>query len=514
TTGDLLTNTCVSPAVAPDNPFLGVMLPYTPLHHLLMRRLSNRPVVMTSGNATDEPIAYQNDDARSRLSGIADIFLTHNRPIRVRADDSIVRVNDGNQQIVRRSRGFAPEPILLPIACDTPTLAVGGQFKSVFAHGRDRHAILSHHLGDLGHYDAYQAFERDVRLYEQLFEVTPQRIVHDLHPDYGSTGYATRRASDECIERLGVQHHHAHMASCMAEHGLTESVIGVVWDGAGYGLDGAIWGGEMLLGDYTGFVRAAHFRYVRLPGGDRAVREPWRIAIAHLRDADCPNSDRLTISPSQSRLVERMIARGFNAPFTSSAGRLFDAVAALIGLRDEVTYEGQAAMQLEWLATQSDDCKTYPIVFTEDGSRPVGIGRLPPDSNSSPFGNSPGNAFARDWPTFPFVIDTRPLIRSVVEDMSRETLLSTIARRFHSSLVDALVAGCERIRQTTAIATVVLSGGVFLNTILSREAPQRLRAAGFRVYCQQLVPPGDGGLCLGQLAVAACQNKMALDRDD
>src|SRR5262249_47309954 len=275
----------VCDGVAPHNPWLGVMLPSTPLHHLVLQAVGGIPLVMTSGNRSDEPIAYEDQDARERLAGIADLFLTHDRPIHVRGDDSVTRVVDGAELPLRRSRGYAPQPIALPLECPAPMLAVGGQLKGTFALGRGRHAFLSHHLGDLDHYEAYRAFVRDIDLFERLFEVRPEQIVHDLHPDYASTRYALERAGAERKDLLAVQHHHAHMASCMAEPGLGEPVIGVTFDGTGFGTDGTIWGGEFLVGDYRQFRRAAHLRPVGMPGADHAIREPWRMAVAHLADA-------------------------------------------------------------------------------------------------------------------------------------------------------------------------------------------------------------------------------------
>jgi hydrogenase maturation protein HypF len=444
-----------------------VMLPYTPLHHLLMEAVGEIPLVMTSGNRSDEPIAYIDDEAVPQLGDIADLFLTHNRPIHVRCDDSVTRIVAGEELPVRRSRGYAPEPIKLTFECPCPMLAVGGQFKGVFALGRDRQAFLSHHLGDLDHFHAYRAFERDILLYEGLSDIRPEVIVHDLHPDYASTGYARRRASNEGVELLGVQHHHAHMASCMAEHGLDEPVIGVSFDGTGYGTDEAIWGGEFLVGDYSQFSRAAHFRYVRLPGGDKAIREPWRIAVSHLLDAGCGETSVSGASAGRRRTVEQMIQRGFNSPLTSSAGRLFDAVAAIAGIRTRVSYEGQAAVQLEWLATDVAEDGAYPFELSAD------------------------------------VIDTRPLIRAVTRDVWQNVRVELIARRFHSTVVEIIAAVCGRIRSQTQFEAVVLSGGVFMNALLTGEACARLKLGGFRVYRHRLVPPNDGGLSLGQLAIAA-----------
>jgi hydrogenase maturation protein HypF len=354
---------------------------------------------------------------------------------------------------------------------------VGGQFKGAFALGRGRHAFLSHHLGDLDHYQAYRAFVRDIALYQQLFAVQPGWIAHDLHPDYASTRYALERAA-EGIRLLAVQHHHAHVASGMVEHGLTDPVIGVAFDGTGYGTDGAIWGGEFLIGDYRQFRRVAHLRYVGMPGGDRAVREPWRMAVAHLRDAGVerePFQERL---PSgELRTVVQMLERRFHAPPTSSAGRLFDAVAALAGVRDRVSYEGQAAMELEWLAMTAtpDGCYPFDLVETVDGS--------PLETT--------------------LLVDTRPLIRAVAEEAGQGVEAARIGRRFHSTVIEIIATVCGRLRETTGLNAVVLSGGVFMNALLTEEVSARLSSTGFQVYRHRLVPPNDGGLSLGQLAVAA-----------
>lgn len=467
----------VDEQVAPGNPWLGVMLPYTPLHHLLVRAVGGVALVMTSGNRSDEPIAYR-EDAVERLAGIADLFLVHDRAIRVRCDDSVTRVVDGVELPVRRSRGYAPRPIELPMPCGAPILAVGGQLKATFALGRGRQAFLSHHMGDLDDYDAYRAFETDVALYQQLFAVKPERLAHDLHPDYATTRYARARAAVEGVGLLAVQHHHAHMASCMAEHQLAETVIGVTFDGAGFGADGAVWGGEFLVGDYRGFRRGAHLRYVGMPGGDRAVREPWRMAAAHLADAGAGYEVfRKRINSTELKFIEKMLERRFQTPYTSSAGRLFDAIAALVCRRDRVSYEGQAAVELEGLATRVPPDRIYPFEI-------------------SPL--SEGNAADAPW-----IVDTRPLIRAVAEDLSRGVSAALIARRFHSTLVDLIATVCGRLRRTTGIGAVVLSGGVFLNVLLTGELTARLSGDGFRVYRHRLTPPNDGGLCLGQLAVAA-----------
>lgn len=462
----------IADAVAPGNPALGVMLPYAPLHHLLLEAVGGIPLVMTSGNRADEPIAYEDADALERLKGIADCFLTHNRPIHVRCDDSVTRIVVGRELPIRRSRGYAPEPITLPMECPAPILAVGGQLKGAFALGRGQHAFVSHHLGDLDHLDAYRAFVKDIALYETLFDVRPRLIVHDLHPDYASTRYAKARAAAEDILLLAVQHHHAHMASCMAEHGLTGPVIGVSFDGTGFGTDGAVWGGEFLVGDYGQFRRAAHLRYVGMPGGEQAIREPWRMALAHLRDAGLDSNPlHSCATPAALRVVEQMLERGFNTPMTSSAGRLFDAVAALVLQRGTVSFEGQAAMQLEWLAGNLASDTTYPWALDDADD---------------------------EW-----IIDTRRLVCAVAADVRDGADGAAIARRFHASIADIIASTCGKIREQTGVNAVTLSGGVFMNVRLTREASDRLSGMGFAVYRHHQVPPNDGGLGLGQLAIAA-----------
>jgi hydrogenase maturation protein HypF len=468
--------------VAPRNPCLGIMLPYSPLHHRVLDAVAPIPLVMTSGNQTDEPIAHEDRDALARLGDIADVFLTHDRPIHVRCDDSVTRVLDGRELPLRRSRGYAPQPITLPVECHRPILAVGGQLKGTFALGRGHHAFLSHHLGDLDHLEAYRAFVRDIDLYRQLFAIRPEQTAHDLHPDYASTRYAKEHAASEGWSLVPVQHHHAHMASCMAENGLREPAIGVTFDGTGYGLDGAIWGGEFLVGDYRWYQRAAQLRYVGMPGGDRAIREPWRMALAHLVDANVEGTSvEKRHEPVAVRAVRKMLERRFNTPLTSGVGRLFDAVASLAGVRDCVSHEGQAAMELEWLATEVPPDEAYPF-----------------DSEEAPGG---------DVAESPLVIDTRPLIRAVARDAAHGVSAGMIGRRFHSAIVEIIADVCAWLRQTTGLDAVVLSGGVFMNALLTREASARLQGDGFRVFRHRLVPPNDGGLSLGQLAVAAAHDR-------
>ncbi len=473
-----LSGEAVADGVAPGNPCLGLMLPYTPLHHLLMDEVGGMPLVMTSGNSSDQPIAYEDEDARERLGGVADMFLTNDRPIHLRCDDSVTRVVAGSELPLRRSRGSAPEPLTLPVPCRRPTLALGGQLKATFAFGRGRHAFLSHHIGDLDHYEAYRSYVAGIEHYERLFTIKPELIVHDLHPDYASTRYASQL--DDSLPRLAVQHHHAHMASCMAENGLDEPVICVAFDGTGFGTDGAIWGGEFLTGDYRGFRRAAHLRYVAMPGGEQAVREPWRMAAAHLIDSgqsEASLSDRVPTAAQAT--VRRMIERRLNTPSTSSMGRLFDGVAALAGGRDRVSYEGQAAIEFEWLASGCNAGGVYSFEIEDAGL----------DS--------------------PLLIDTRPLICEVVDGIRQGHDAATIGRRFHSTVVEIVAQVCSRLRERIGLSVVTLSGGVFLNALLTSETVERLAGDGFRVYRHRRVPPGDGGLSLGQLAVAAASDVAA-----
>ncbi len=483
-TETLTAGSSICEAVAPQNPCLGVMLPYTPLHHLLMAALDGAPLVMTSGNRSDEPIAYRGDDVFSQLSNIADVFLGNNRPIHVRCDDSVVKQVGPGKLLLRRSRGYAPLPIKLPSTCDMALLAVGGQFKNVFALSQRNQVILSQHMGDLDHFESYRQFEHDIRHFERLFRISPQAIAHDLHPDYASTQYAVRRADELGVPLVAVQHHHAHMASCMADNGLNEPTIGVTFDGTGYGLDEktskpTIWGGEFLVGDYHEYRRAAHLRNVRMPGGDQAVHEPWRMAAAYLQDAGCNVASlESRVSKTKFQTVQSMLEKNVNCPMTSSVGRLFDAVAALLGFRDSTSYEGQAAVELEWLADRT-------IV---DGTYPYDIGGLQPS-----------------------VIDTRPLLQAIAKDIEAGTDPARVARRFHSTVVAFSAEMCDRIHQKTGLDVVALSGGVFMNSLLAAELAERLKQRGFRVYLHREVPPNDGGLSLGQVAVAAA--KLTLPRD-
>jgi hydrogenase maturation protein HypF len=459
----------VAPSVAPRSATLGLMLPYTPLHALLLAAFGG-PLVLTSGNASDEPIAFDDGDALDRLPGIADAFLQHDRPIRTRVDDSVVRVVRGRPLPVRRSRGYVPDPVALPLEAPEPILACGAALKNTFCLARGRQAVLSHHIGDLAHWTTLAAYTDGIAHLQTLLDVDPAVVAHDLHPEYPSTRYALDRPGAELI---AVQHHHAHIASCLADNGVDSRVIGVAFDGLGLGPDGTAWGGEVLLADLAGYVRAAHLAAVPMPGGDAATRQPWRMAAAHLAAAyggAIPAG--LAVAGRQGPRWEQVLSAaraGVNAPPTSSAGRLFDAVAALIGVRDVVTYEGQAAIELEQLADP-----------TERGGYPLPIGAGTPAQ-----------------------LDAGALVRAVVEDLRRGTPAPVIAARFHTALADAVLAVCDRLRAAHGLATVALSGGVFQNALLLCRCLDRLERAGFTVLTHRQVPPNDGGLSLGQAAVAA-----------
>ncbi|MDX6703795.1 MAG: hydrogenase maturation protein HypF, partial [Baekduia sp.] len=458
----------VAPAVAPGSRELGLMLPYPPLHHLLLQDTGG-PIVLTSGNVSDEPIAYRDDDALERLGAIADAFLVHDRPIHMRTDDSVVRVVRDRPLVLRRSRGIVPESLALPIPCTTPVLAVGAQLKSAFCVAKGRRAWVGHHIGDLDDARTRSSFVEGIAHFERLFAVAPGLIAHDLHPDYASTAVALER---EGAATVGVQHHHAHLAACLAEHGVTERAVGAIYDGAGLGLDGTTWGGELLVGDLRGFTRAGHLRAVRMPGGDRAARQPWRMAAAWLMACGGaqprrPRALRDAVADEAWATVCAMAQRGFAAPETTSMGRLFDAVAALCGLRARSTYEGQAAVELESAAE-----------LTHRGAY-----ELPSDDA--------------------LVLDPRPLIRAVVDDVEAGTDVPIIAMRFHRAVAEATARVCGVAAGDAGLESVVLSGGVFQNRVLLELTGDALRAAGLRVLVPERLPPNDGGISYGQAAVAA-----------
>ncbi|HEY3864823.1 MAG TPA: carbamoyltransferase HypF [Solirubrobacteraceae bacterium] len=497
----------VAEAVAPGCPDLGVMLPYTPLHHLLLADFADAPLVMTSGNRSDEPIAYDDEDALARLRGIADAFLIHDRPIHMRTDDSVVRHTTAGSLTMRRSRGYVPGAIhLLPVPTPRPLLACGAELKSTFCVAKGENAWVGHHIGDLKNIETLLSFRAGVEHFQRLFAVQPEVVVHDLHPDYLSTGYALEREGEGAdrntghltaledhpedpasrpgpslprrVEAIAVQHHHAHLAACLAEHGETGPAVGVIFDGSGYGSDGTVWGGELLVGGLRDFTRAGHLRPVRLPGGDRAVGEPWRMACAWLTAAQpdgglppLPATLSGLLTPERWETISRL-SRSELAPLTTSAGRLFDAVAALCGARAVVTYEGQAAIELEGLVDPAER-GAYPIEVSER----AGVLEL----------------------------DPRPAVLAVLRERAAGVALGKIAARFHHGLAQAAVDACARIAGGRGLDTVVLSGGVFQNSVLLESTAERLREIGLRVLLPRLLPPNDGGISYGQVAVAAAR---------
>ncbi len=462
----------VAENVAPGNPTLGVMLPYTPLHHLLLREI-DFTVVATSGNLTDEPICTDENDAIRRLGHIADLFLVHNRPIERHVDDSVAWIIEGAPRLLRRARGYAPLPISLarPIP---PILAVGAHLKNTVALSVGDQVFISQHIGDLETAEAMRAFERVIADFLRLYEVEPTIIAHDMHPDYLATKWAKEQAA-QGVELVAVQHHHAHLAAVLAENRIEGRALGVIWDGTGYGTDGTVWGGEFLLGDAAGFERMAHLRPFRLPGGDRAVKEPRRVALALLWEMFGEEAlawDDLApvaaFGQTERRLLAQMLEKRVHAPLTTSAGRLFDGVAALLGLHQTISFEGQAAMALEFAADPAIR-DAYPTLLT------------------SVRNNSP-------W-----ILDWRPLISAILADLRANAPIPTIAARFHNALIEIIVQVAKRVGEPR----VALTGGCFQNRILTEQAAQRLRAAGFEVILHRQVPPNDGGISLGQAVVAA-----------
>jgi len=460
-------HTRIAAAVAPRNRYLGVMLAYTPLHFLLLEDFS--ALVMTSANLTDEPICYQDADARQRLGGIADAYLSHDRRIHVRADDSIARVMAGEALLIRRSRGYVPRSLLLGQE-KPPVLAVGAELKNSFCLTRGDRAYLSQHIGDLKNLSVAKALRDGVAHFSKLLEVEPVLVAHDLHPDYASTAFAEALGD---VPRLAVQHHHAHLVSCLAENRRTGPAIGVIFDGIGLGPDGSVWGGEFLVGDERGFVRRGHLRTLRMPGGDAATREPYRMALAWLWEAglDRRLPEALRVIPeAELKLLRQVWERGINSPLTSSCGRLFDAVAALCGLRRKVSFEGQAALELEMAIAAGPD-PAYPMRVVAEGEK--------------------------------LLLDWQPLLEALLNDLERETGVGTISRRFHEGLASGVVEVCSLLRGQTGLGLVALSGGVFQNRYLTETLSAGLAGAGFEVCRHSLVPPNDGGLALGQAVIAA-----------
>ncbi len=482
--------------VAPRQHWLGVMLPYTPLHYLLfhnsnverltLRQSSGRafnvqPLVMTSGNLSEEPIATDNEDARNRLSKLADAFLMHNRDIHIRCDDSVVRVFEDNRHSeivnrksvypIRRSRGYSPFPVKIPF--DAPQiLAAGSELKNTFCIINRNYAFLSHHIGDMENYETLKSYERGVEHFEKLFRVKPEAIAYDMHPNYLATRYAFERAEREGLPTIAVQHHHAHIAACMAEHGLDGSrpVIGLSFDGTGYGDDGAIWGGEILVADYKSYRRAFHLEYFPLPGGDAAIKKPARTALALLWSQGLEWDERLDpvkeFCAKDQVTLRAQLEKKINTPLTSSMGRLFDAAASLAGVRQSVNYEGQAAIEFEALADSAEAGK-YSFGLNQDQ------------------------------------VEIRTMLEALIKDVMAGVHLSKISARFHNGLAGMAREACLKIKSETGIDEVVLSGGVWQNITLLGRTLSLLETSGFKVYIHREVPTNDGGLSLGQAVIAA-----------
>ncbi len=477
--------------VAPYQKYQGVMLPYTPLHHLLFRQLSTinyQPLtvlVMTSGNLSEEPIAMENKEAITRLKDIADYFLLHNRDIYSRYDDSVARVFHNEPQILRRARSYAPYPIRLPYKVEE-ILATGADLKNTFCLTKENYAFLSQHIGDLENLETLEHFENTLKLYKKLFRVNPKIIAYDLHPDYFSTKFALELATRySLLSTIGIQHHHAHIASCMIENNLPNSkVIGVAFDGTGYGTDGKIWGGEFFICDYQDFERVGHFSYLPLPSGDSAIKKPYRITISYLSALNQPLPEKfregLKEEETQATIVQ--LKNGFNSPFTSSCGRFFDAVSALLGIRKEINYDAQAAIELEMFADETEE-NYYPfeIKFVEHK----------------------------------FILDQLSIFACVLDDLKKGTSKETISARFHNTIVQVILELCKKIWQNKGDylrddylggdylrRTVCLSGGVFQNLYLLKKTVALLEENKFKVYYQKKVPCNDGGISLGQAIIA------------
>lgn len=456
-------------SIAPGNAYLGVMLPYAPVHHLLLE--SDDIWVMTSANSSDEPITYDDGDAKERLTELADYFIVHNRDIHQPSDDSVVRVVQEKQHILRRSRGYAPSPIKLSWEI-SPILAVGGEVKNAFCLTKGHFAFMSPHIGDLGNLETYASYLRAIDHYKRIFSMEPAFVAYDLHPEYAATKYALNLP----MPQFGVQHHHAHIASVLAEHGLAEQVIGIAFDGTGYGADGNLWGGEFLVADYCNFIRAGHCKYLPLPGGEKAIKEPWRLGVwvlynlygLEFAEFNFPASLDL---PMGWKLMIDATHKGINAPLSSSAGRLFDAAASILGLGSVVHYEGQAAVELE-LAAQKSHGRLLDYTISADNPR---------------------------------ILDFMPTFAALAEGMRRKENVNFLAASFHVTVAQAVAEMVGYIHQDTGIVKVALSGGVWQNRILLEKVVGMLQQDGFDVYSNQRVPPNDGGLALGQATVAGAR---------
>jgi hydrogenase maturation protein HypF len=471
----------VASAVAPASSELGVMLAYSPLHHLLLADVAQAAgeqvaLVVTSGNVSDEPIAFRDEDALNRLAVIAEMFLVHDRAIQTRTDDSVVRALDvagrSVSTFLRRSRGYVPNAIKLAEQATMPVLACGAELKSTFCLARGERAWISHHIGDLENYETLVSFTEGIAHFERLFGVEPQIVAHDLHPEYLSTKYARER---EGVELIGVQHHHAHLAACLAEHAEPGPAIGAIFDGTGYGADGTVWGGEILHGDLEGFQRMGSLPAVRLPGGRRAIREPWRMACAWLDaarddDAGLPWPLSSLVEASAYEQMRQLVRSGISSPQTTSMGRLFDAVAAMCGIRTRVNYEGQAAVELEAACREeTEDAYPFELARAQEG----------------------------------MLLDVRPTITALLDELARGADVGVVSSRFHATIASLTAEACLQAACANDVDLVVLSGGVFQNRRLIEQTSYRLTGAGLRVLVPQLLPANDGGIAFGQAAVAA-----------
>ncbi len=463
-------------AVAPGVNNLGFMLPYSPLHHLLFKNL-DRPLVMTSGNVSDEPICFDDEQAVNRLAKIADYFLLHDRRIHMRTDDSVARVHDGREMILRRSRGYAPQPIKTALEFETQILACGAELKNTFCLARDNYAFVSHHIGDLENLETLKSFTDGIDHFKRLFHLHPEVVAYDLHPEYLSTKYAL--GLDDISTKIPIQHHHAHIASCMADNDIEGEVIGVAMDGLGFGTDGRLWGGEFFVADFVEAERVAHLANVPMPGGTKAIREPWRMGAVYLQQAfgdEFINLDLAFVKELEQRgwpTLRSMVASRTNCPETSSMGRLFDAVSSLLGVRAQVNYEGQAAIELEAMADRRCE-DAYEFRISADGS----------------------------------VVDAHQVIRSAVEDLLNDRPPALVAAKFHGAVARLIAAFALRVREDRKLKRVALSGGVFQNLLLLRKTQQLLRASGFEVFTHARVPTNDGGISLGQALIANARIKL------
>jgi hydrogenase maturation protein HypF len=469
----------ISSAVAPNLKYLGVMLPYTPLHHLLLKE-AGLPLVMTSGNLSEEPIAKDNDEVLTRLKGIADYFLVHNRDIYARYDDSVCMV-EGRPQVIRRARGYAPYPIFLPFK-SKQILACGAELKNTFCLTKDEHGFLSQHIGDMENEETLEHFENTIELYKKLFRIEPEIIAYDMHPEYLASKYALKVGTEQGLNLVPVQHHHAHIVSCLVENKVKEPVIGVAFDGTGYGRDGNIWGGEFFTADYQNFTRVGHLEYVPLVGGEVAIRKPYRMALSYLyfllgENFPLDGLPLTRLNPVELDIIKQQLRRKVNSPLTSSAGRLFDAVSALAGVRGEINYEAQAAIELEMLAPDEvEESESYPFSIVEEGGMRV--------------------------------VKLKELFSAVVWDIRNQAPVPIISLKFHNTVAQIVAEMCKLVAKEIGINQVALSGGVFQNRLLLRLTTSALQREDFSVLTHHLVPCNDGGISLGQAVIANFANSQ------